>query len=489
MDDVAIIPKVTNQPEVDTVDTLCAGIVLEEDATLTVLDSGVPAVPYTLYVIGPGDLDGDGISDIDERNESLIENFDADGDLIPNFDEINSDFDPMLDACEFTYIVPAPGCPRPDCMSCEGLHPYKWNDPMGDNDCDGVSNIDECTAGTNPTDFTDVPVPMPVASYVGLALTCIAMAVIAVVILRKSGKRTRKALSLFLLAILLGGGFFGMRLVLADGTVDFANGDTIPGAGGGAIDIRGDSVRPWNGRSTYVTQPAILTAIGGPVYLGGMRTTVEVRVLGEGIVQVVSTYTGGDHPSPVSETVVALPVQVNCFLGERLTLTGIPDADNVFQVWTDDASSTNNPLGFQVAVSGLDVLGVFGAPGPDLLPTSLSGAPSSIQAGDPYSVTFEVQNIGDAAANDPWSDGLFLSRDAVFDSGDFQLLTVQYNTGPLGSAMTYQVSFSDTSFPDVAPGVYSLLGVADVNDDVAESRETNNTTATTLVVLDANLAQ
>lgn len=498
--DIAVVPLVANTPEIGSANTMeigtaiCAGIVLEDGATIHVLDSGNTNYPNALYVIGDGDLDGDGVSDVAERDKSLeIMNFDADGDGIPNFADTDSDNDGVPDSCEFQYegFVCQPG-------NEVQFHPYIYDDPNLDCDLDGYSNFEECAAGSNPTDPDDVPPNIPLLGAVGLAMVCLLLAVIAVWALRRAGPRARRLFSvLFVLVLFLVGGYWGAQPLMAmSTTVDFAEGQTIEVVAGAAsgidtLEIDGSSSRPWNGKSTYLNRPLTLQAEGGSVFLGGMRAGFTVNVLGQGALDVKSEYAESDYPLAVSETVDAGSQEYELFRGERLTLTPHPDTDWRFHAWTGDVAEVDeesDPLSFQILADGYRATAVFGPPGPDLAATAFTAPSGALYAGDPVNASLEVTNIGYSDAEEfPWNDGLYLSRDMVFDSADLELDTDD-RTGALDSGDDYTASFT-ASLPDVAPGHYYLLAVADSGLEVTDENRNNNVAVVGISVLDVNLAQ
>jgi len=260
---------------------------------------------------------------------------------------------------------------------------------------------------------------------------------------------------------------------------------------GGAVTVKGNSIRPWNGGTTYIDgdgKTITVLADGGTVYLGGMRTNFDIALHGEGSAQAVSSYTEMDHFAQVDKTVSLGTGSVSCFLGERLTMTALPAPGVEFFEWSDNVTSNQ----FQAVDHGLVVDAVFSTPGVDLRGKwDERGAPlvTSFKAGDTVSATLGVRNIGQEETDvSNWSDGLFLSRDAVYDAATDYELQVASHAGALLSGSEYTVPLTGT-IPDVAPGVYYILGVTDKSNVVSEVNNSNNTVATGTVVLDANLAQ
>lgn len=484
-DDVAVIPDTSRSPRISSAVTLCAGVVLGEGATI---EFGTGC--HGLYIVGEGDLDGDGVSDRaeiafgDPEGGGPPENYDADGDQIPNFAETDSDNDGASDACEFAYY------PK--------LNPYNAEGPDADYDGDTYSNAVECEAGSDPTVWEDVPVAIPLAGVFGLGLLGLLLAGTGFVALRRMRPRARRVLLLLMAVALLPLGFYaGARHVLAVSlVVDFAQGQTLEGVVDGAspadeLVINGASSRPWNGRSTYVHRPvALVRAVGGPVFLGGMRCVVHAGVLGEGALTVQSAYAEPDHPLPVSAAVPAGSAAVPVFLGERITLTPQPEPGWGFHGWTDAAGGDDAPLTFPVTADGLRVTAMFGPPGPDLAARVTVGPSAVLFAGADVDVTFQVENIGQSETVEAaWDDGLYLSRDAVFDAADLKLAETGHS-GAVAAGDAYTVSFPlPLPAPDVAPGRYHLLCVADTGRDATDENLGNNTAAVGISVHDAHLAK
>lgn len=306
-DDVALIPDVDNQPLIEEPYTTCAGLVLQQGATLTVDTSD------SLYIIGPGDLDLDGVPDIREREVSETQGIlDADNDGIPNFAETDSDNDGKLDTCEFAYY------PR--------LNPYKLEETQN-TDGDGSTDLQECRAGTNPIDSEDDAADLNAVGTTGLIATVLTLASLVIVRQVRSRKNAIRLLSLLVCA-----GLF-THVVRHESNpawaairhVDFALGHTLHGqaagsADGDTLEINGASLRPWNGASTYLSRPLTIEAVGGPVYLGGMRATASIGLTGEGSVALESSFVDSSHPQPVDDEIDAGHRDIDTYLGERLTL-------------------------------------------------------------------------------------------------------------------------------------------------------------------------
>jgi hypothetical protein len=478
MDDVAVIPAGGGlvSPLVDAPYALCAGIVLEQDASV-VLDPGA-----NLYVIGPGDLDGDGISDLEERDLSLsLGTLDADNDGVPNFAETDSDNDGLSDACEHAYA--------------DVLHPYMHNEPEADSDGDGHTDLEECLAGSDPTDSNSKPGVLPATGRPGWLLLGLGTCAIAALLLRKRRGRIGGPLAGVIAGTLAGAAVstLGPPLLAATIHVDFFTGVPVESAvaeaqPGDVISINGASVRPWSGQSVHVNQAVALSAADGAVFLGSIPATLEIAAEGAGGAVWVRSYTGMGFQEPVADELVLGTGQFPCLRGERFLFTPQPMPGWVFRHWAGESDDDAIPLPVQVTGSVRRVVAVFGPPGPDLMAAFTDLSVDTFFAGDTLSADVTVANIGQSVTGESaWDDALYLSRDEHLDAGDLQL-DLDAQSGALGAGADYTVSFSVT-LPDLAPGRHHLLGVADKDREATDPNRNNNVAAVEITVLDTNLAQ
>ena len=116
--------------------------------------------------------------------------------------------------------------------------------------------------------------------------------------------------------------------------------------------------------------------------------------------------------------------------------------------------------------------------GPDLIVSSVS-APVRAEAGATIAVTATTKNAG-AGRADASSTAWFLSTNVSLDAADVRLGSPQ-TVPPLDPDASVTVS-SPVTLPDVTPGVYYLLAVADDEKTVAETLEGNNVRYTSLRV-------
>ena len=137
------------------------------------------------------------------------------------------------------------------------------------------------------------------------------------------------------------------------------------------------------------------------------------------------------------------------------------DGDNVVA----ETSETNNTASRSIGI------------GPDLIVSSTS-APSTVVAGATFTVTDTVVNQGAAAAANT-STRFYLSTNPSLDAADV-LLDAGRAVAPVGAGGTSSGSTSVTIPAGTTPSLYYLLIKADGDNGVAESSETNNTTARTM---------
>jgi subtilase family serine protease len=110
---------------------------------------------------------------------------------------------------------------------------------------------------------------------------------------------------------------------------------------------------------------------------------------------------------------------------------------------------------------------------PDLAPVGLS-APGAALSGSSIQVVCTVTNQGNGAALGSWYDYLYLSTNAVWDSGDSALASVWLGNQNLTNGTSYART-NTVSLPQWVGGTYYLIFKTDANNYLFESVETNNT--------------
>jgi hypothetical protein len=123
---------------------------------------------------------------------------------------------------------------------------------------------------------------------------------------------------------------------------------------------------------------------------------------------------------------------------------------------------------------------------PDLSPVSVGWTGQPV-AGQSLTLTMTVTNIGSGFASGVWDEAFFLSTNATTNGavagGSFTPFAVS-RTVDTNSSYT---NSHTVTLPNVPPGVYYLIGVADIANQVFESNETNNQFATNIVIGEADL--
>ncbi|HEX7097138.1 MAG TPA: CARDB domain-containing protein, partial [Acidimicrobiales bacterium] len=100
-------------------------------------------------------------------------------------------------------------------------------------------------------------------------------------------------------------------------------------------------------------------------------------------------------------------------------------------------------------------------------------APASALSGSRVDIAWRVRNLGDAATSTgQWKDRIFLSADAVLDSGDAMLGELAH-TGALAAGASYS-AVSSVTLPEGIAGSYHVFVAADVEHLVFERGLTGN---------------
>ncbi|MCC6007963.1 MAG: tandem-95 repeat protein, partial [Rhodobacteraceae bacterium] len=103
-------------------------------------------------------------------------------------------------------------------------------------------------------------------------------------------------------------------------------------------------------------------------------------------------------------------------------------------------------------------------------------APGSVQPGQEVTISWKVRNDGDVPVSGPWSDAIYLSRDASLDGDDVLMGRLDYETtlAP-GEVATLSQTLR---VPPVAEGPWRVLVRTDIFNEVYEAEMTvNNVTA------------
>ncbi|WP_179225471.1 CARDB domain-containing protein [Hymenobacter mucosus] len=146
--------------------------------------------------------------------------------------------------------------------------------------------------------------------------------------------------------------------------------------------------------------------------------------------------------------------------------------------FTSDGSVTGS--GFEASV--LCVNGTNTGLQPDFVPSQPTVGTTAVAAGSSLSVSTQLRNQGTgAAASSPL--GYYLSTNTTFESTD--LLIGSNNGSAVLSGQSYVRSGQYTIPASIAPGTYYLLHVADPQNTVLESDETNNVVSNALTVTSA----
>lgn len=222
--------------------------------------------------------------------------------------------------------------------------------------------------------------------------------------------------------------------------------------------------------------------------LVGAPVTVSVTVENEGAATAVTDVNPGVDTWTVALYISAdgtFDALTDTLVGSY-TVTTLAPGGAVTQNIVFNAPAGGTYTLFGVADSGSQVTEPFEANNVSVLGTLLVGADLVVLPGDDVlqaaagasvDVTVTVENTGAATATadvnpgvDAWTVALYLSADDVFDPAEDTLLGSYTLTTLAGGATA-----SDTiTFNAPAAGVYTLFGVADSGEQVAEDEEVNN---------------
>lgn len=143
--------------------------------------------------------------------------------------------------------------------------------------------------------------------------------------------------------------------------------------------------------------------------------------------------------------------------------------DATDRVYEGEPGELNN-VGFDDDVLTIDL-----APPVDLV-AGVVNLPADASAGQIATISYTVSNAGPNAAIGPWTDTLYISSDPVWDVGDKRFAEVERTDTVLGGQ-----SYTGTAIaplPGLVPGDYYVIVRSDIRNQVVETDETNNLSAT-----------
>lgn len=191
--------------------------------------------------------------------------------------------------------------------------------------------------------------------------------------------------------------------------------------------------------------------------------SVDDTYLG-GLAQTYSVAPGGIYTSSLSVKPPTTIVTGTYYLFVRL------DADDKLA----EADEGNNTAMRTIVVGA-----------PDLTISTFTAPPTGL-LGQFLPVTWEVRNQGDRDALPAWTDRVYLSADASWDSGDTLLTngSLAHSTA-LAAGAGYTGNLSVKLPSTIVTGTHYLILRADADGRLAESNEGNNTSAAVPIVVQA----
>ncbi len=152
-------------------------------------------------------------------------------------------------------------------------------------------------------------------------------------------------------------------------------------------------------------------------------------------------------------------------------------------IWFDAESKNDNAIQGSILHELIPDDGNGGGDQPDLTISDLQSVGTG-QQGEVVSYRFDLNNIGDVVATDSYIIGAFLSTDSTFSNDDVQAGVVNTGNTPLGTIQNIDAAITVPN--DLAAGSYTLILAADINNDINEKSETNNTVGIPFTVTGGN---
>ncbi|MDA8746284.1 hypothetical protein N9N28_16795, partial [Rubripirellula amarantea] len=153
---------------------------------------------------------------------------------------------------------------------------------------------------------------------------------------------------------------------------------------------------------------------------------------------------------------------------QRITIpSSLADDDYQLLVVVDATNRVVEPVAEDNNTGVSSEFSITAFPLPDLVTTVVTvNNPGSAVSGGVLTVDYTITNNGTLSVSDSWTDSIYLSTNAVFDSSDVLLQTVNESLS-LGIGEDYDRSVS-VNLADGISGPYYIIVVPDSNNDVSE---------------------
>ena len=120
---------------------------------------------------------------------------------------------------------------------------------------------------------------------------------------------------------------------------------------------------------------------------------------------------------------------------------------------------------------------------PDLVINNFSLSNTNIRPGDSVSVSYSVNNIGNGSTGASFSTAFYLSTDSTITSSDTLLTADDISVLNAGSTVDRNYNLSLPNSLGLSAGTYYIGAIADYNNSISESNESNNTSNTVRITI------
>jgi beta propeller repeat protein len=251
----------------------------------------------------------------------------------------------------------------------------------------------------------------------------------------------------------------GIFVAVAAGNSSFVHGVAMPACASAAAAVAATKdgtlgyadAQPVDGIASYTDR-------GEMISLFAPGSVITSAHLGGGWITEMGTSMASPHVAGAAALMAQMGITDAAEIKRRLVLTGLQIVDPVTNVQTPR-------LDLVQAVAGPP------ASGPDLMVTAVSTTATTVTYDDPITVTLTVRNQGDVPSG-ACSAIVALSANTIPSPQDPAVITLA--VGPLAAGASQTFSSVTGTVPDMASGMYRLIGFADSGYAVAEKDETNN---------------